>query len=543
MAASVQGPEFDSAVAARLLGRGADEVEERLAVLERVHGLVRPVRDHEFPDGTLSVRYGFVHGLYQNALYADLPPTRRASWSAAAAQVLLEHWGDKSAAAATELALLFEAARDPARAVDYFQQAARNALGVPAHREAAALARQGLTLLRQQPDTAARAARELPLLLTLGVSLVATRGFAAPEVEEVYDRARVLGERAGDVAGLFPVLYGLWNCYLVRADLTRCDALAREMFALAQERPNLERLLIAHNVCQQPLFHRGELAAARGHQERGLALYDPHRHRALTSVYGEDPGVGCLAYGAVTRWCLGYPEQALRSVQAARKLAEELAHPFNVARALYFGAFTHLCRREPKPTQELAEALMELTSEQGFALLVQGGLILQGWSLAEQGRAGEGIAKMREGLAGWQATGALSHRPYQLALLAQALAREGEAQEGFTALDEALALSTASGERFLEAELHRLRGELFLTQGEADSSVGSAAERCFRSALDVARRQSAKSLELRAAVSLSRLYRQQGRPAETRPLLAEVHGWFTEGFDTPDLQEAKALLE
>src|SRR5262249_10183620 len=161
---------------------------------------------------------------------------------------------------------------------------------------------------------------------------------------------------------------------------------------------------------------------------------DPHRHRALTAVYGEDPGVGCLAYGAVTLWCLGYPEQALRSAQAARRLAEELSHPFNVARALYFGAFTHLCRREPGPTQELAGALMDLSSEQGFALLLQGGMILYGWSLAEQGRAAEGIARMRQGLAGWQATGALSHRPYQLALLAEALAREGQAGEGLTAL-------------------------------------------------------------------------------------------------------------
>jgi predicted ATPase len=543
MAASVQGPEFDSAVVARVLGWEVSRVEERLDVLERVHALVRLVRAHEFPDRKLTLRYGFVHVLYQNALYAYLLPTRRAAWSGVAAQALLDHYGEKAAAAAAELALLFEAAREPARAIEYFLLAARNAVRVFAHQEAAGLARRGLALLKTLPDTPARAHQELTLLLALGVSLVATKGFAAPEVEQTYVRARALCLRAVDTSTLFPVLYGLWNVYLLRCELSRCEELAMQMFELAQGQSDSVLLLQAHNVLQQPLMHLGDFTRARRHQEQCLALYDPRQHRTLTAIYGEDPGVGCMAYGAVTLWCLGYPEQALRSAQAARRLAEELSNPFNVARALYFGAFIHLCRREQRPTQELAEALMELASEQGFALLLQGGLILRGWSLAEQGRAGEGIGKMRQGLAGWQATGALSHRPYQLALLGQALAREDQARDGFTALDEALALSAASGERFLEAELHRLRGELLLTRAEVGSPAWGAAEVSIRNALDVARRQSAKSLELRAVMSLSRMYRQQSRPADSRPLLAETYGWFTEGFDTPDLQEAKALLD
>jgi predicted ATPase len=542
-AASVQGHEFDAAVVAAVLELDAAEVEERLAELDRIHALVRLLREHDLPDRTHTLRYSFVHVLYQNALYGALTPARKVAWSAAAARALLVHYGEQSPAVATELALLFEAARDPIQAATYFLHAAEHAVRVSASREAVVLARRGLALLQTLPDTPPRIRQERALLLALGVSLVATQGFASPDVEQTYVRAHALCLRAEDPGVLFPVLYGLWNVCLLRCDFPRCKDLAGQMFALAQGRPEPVWLLQAHNVMQQPLLHMGDFPAARRLQEQCLALYDPQQHRTLTAVYGEDPGVGCMAYGAVTLWCLGHPDQALRSVQAARKRADELSNPFDLARALYFGAFTHLCRRETKPTQELAEALMELASEQGFALLLQGGLILQGWSLAEQLRAAEGIAKMRQGLAGWQATGALSHRPYQLALLAQALAREGQAQDGFTALDEALALSTASGERFLEAELHRLRGELFLAQGEADSSVGSAAERCFRSALDLARRQSAKSLELRAALSLSRLYRQQGRPAEARPLLAGLHRWFTEGFDTPDLQEAKALLD
>jgi predicted ATPase len=543
LAASVQGPEFDAAVAARLLGREAAEVEERLDVLGRVHALVRLIRRHTFPDGTLTVRYRFVHVLYQNALYAAVQPTRKAAWSAAAAQALLGYYGGNGAAGAAELALLFEAARQPARAVEYFLLAARNAVRVFAHQEAVGLARRGLALLEAAlPDTPNRARQELPLLLALGVSLVATRGFAAPEVEQTYLRARALGERVEDAAGLFPVLYGLWNVYLLRCELARCRELATQMFALAEGRPDPVLLLEAHNVLQQPLLHLGEFARARHHQEQCAALYDPRRHHGLTVVYGEDPGVGCRLYGAVALWCLGYPDQALRSARSARRLAEELSHPFNVARALYFGAFIHLCRREAGPTQELAVTLMELSDDQGFALLRQGSMILHGWSLAEQGRAADGISQMRQGLAGWQATGALSHRPYQLALLAEALAREGQVGEGLAALDEALALSTTSGERFLEAELHRLRGELLRRGAAAAAPAPDEAEACFHRALALARYQQARSLELRAAMSLTRLYQGQGRPAEARSVLAGCYDCFTEGLDTPDLREAGALL-
>jgi predicted ATPase len=543
MAASVQGLEFDSAVVAWVLGLEAASVEERLDVLERVHSLIRLVRERELPDGTVTLRYRFVHALYQNTLYDSLRPTRKAAWSGAAAQALLDHYGPESASVAADLALLFEAARDPARAADYFLLAAENAVRVSAHPEAVGLARRGLERVETLPDTAERAGQELRLLLALGVSLVATRGFASPEVEQTYVRARALCQRVGDLATLLPVLYGLWNLYLVRGELRRCQELAAQLSSLAQGQPDAALRLVAHNVQQQPLFHLGEFAAARRHQELGLALYDLQQHRTLTAVYGEDPGVGCLVYGAATLWFRGYPEQAARSVQEALTLAEELGNPFNVAQALYYGGFTHLCRREVGRVRDLAGRLMDLCREQGFELLLAGGGILHGWCLTWQGEMDEGIDLMRQGLADWQATGALSHRPFHLALLAEALGRTGQAQEGLAALAEALDLAQRTGERFWEAELYRLQGELFATRAEADLSLRGEAEAFFRLALDVAGRQEAPALGLRAALSWSRLNQRHGQLDEPGQRLARTYGGFTEGFDTLDLQEAKALLE
>jgi predicted ATPase len=248
-------------------------------------------------------------------------------------------------------------------------------------------------------------------------------------------------------------------------------------------------------------------------------------------------------YGAATLWHLGYPDQAQRSAQAARKRAAELASPFDVAQALYYGAFTHVCRREVRGAQELAEALIGLCREHGFTLLLAGGMILHGWSVAEQGRPEEGCRALQQGLTAWQATGALSHRPYHLALLAECLGKLSRIEEGLAMLAEGLALARRTGECFWEPELHRLQGELTLGRADAEPSAWGAAEACFRQALAVAQMQKARSLELRSVMSLSRLYRGRGRSAEARPLLAETYGWFTEGFETPDLQEARALLD
>jgi predicted ATPase len=488
----------------------------------------------------LAVRYGFVHVLYQNALYAALPPTRKAGWSAAAAGALLRHYGEKSAGLAAELAALFEAAREPGRAADHYLTAAENAGRIFAHHEAAALARRGLALLETLPETPERARRELPLQVTLGVQLQVSQGYATPEAEPTYTRARALCEHVPE-APLFRVLWGLWMFYYVRPELGNARELADRLFTLAEKAQDPVQHLHAREALTTTAFSLGNQTAATEHMKEGLALYDRERHSSLTDLYGQDPAVVCLAFGAVSLWLLGYPDQALERSRQAVALGEELRQPTTLALALYFAAMLQQCRREGLAIQGSAEATTAIATEHGLSFWQAAGLVMRGWSLVEQGARAGGIEQLREGMAAWVATNGTTHRTYHLALLAEALGRDGQFEDGLAVLAEALALMQTTGETFHGAEVHRLWGELVLQQ-EATEAVCREAEACFQRALAIARRQQARSLELRAAMSLTRLYQRLGRDAEARPVLAGCYEWFTEGFDTPDLKEAKALL-
>jgi predicted ATPase len=542
MAASVQGAEFDSAVVARLLGREEADVEERLNDLERVHYLVRLVREQTYPDRTLTLRYGFVHILYQNALYASLQPTRKAAWSAAAARALLTHYGEKSAGLAAELAMLFEAARDPEPAADYYLAAAENAARLFAHHEAVTLARRGLALLQSLPDTPERARRELPLQVTLGVQLQVTQGYAAPEAERIYARARSLCEQVQEGPSLFRVLWGLWMYYFVRSELRKTLELAEQLFTLAQRAQDPAELLQARMALAVTFLGLGDSVATREHMDLGIAMYDPKRHGSHTDLYGQDPGATCLAFGAVALWLLGYPVQAVERSREAVSLARTLGQPSTLALALYFATILRQYRHEGPAVRENAEATIAIATEHGFSFWLAAGLVMRGCALTEQGEWVSGISQLRQGMSEWGATGGATHRTYHLALLAEALGREGQVEEGLAILDEALALMHRTGEAFHGAELHRLRGEFLLRQKSAEVASHEA-EACFRQALAVARQQQAKSLELRAAMSLTRLYQAQARQAEAQPLLIECYDWFREGFDTFDLREARTLLQ
>ncbi len=558
IAASVQGYEFEAAVVAKALAVDAGEVEEQLGDLDRVHGFVRPVRELELPASILTVRYRFVHVLYQNALYASLAPTRRAALSTAVAEALLEFYGDQAATIASQLALLFEIARDLPRAVDHLLLAAQHAAGVFANQEAALLARKGLDLLKAIPPTPERTRQELKFQTTLGVALRNTKGFGAPEVGAAYARALELGRQTGEEREVIAALRGLWEFYELRADLKTALQLADQCLDLARNASDPELLLVAHDISGDTRVWLGEFLGAREHLERAIALYDPQRDRAHTYVHGYDTGVICWMFRALVLWYLGHPAQSLESSDHAVALAEELTHPFSLVLAREFNAWIHQYRRDRASVRRCAEANIALCIEQGSSFFLARNKVLLGWALAEEVPVENGLEQIQEGIAAVRATGAELETPFWLSLLADAQATAGRLEEGRRTLTEAIAGVQQQGTRFCEAELHRLRGELLVQQAvpkdhqgpsgppnsaAIDARVMTEAEACYRDAIEIARRQQAKSLELRAVTSTSRLFQWQGRRDEARQILAEVYGWFTEGFDTADLKDAKALLD
>jgi predicted ATPase len=492
--------------------------------------------------------YRFKHALIHDTAYQSLLRSTRQRHHQHIAQVLEAQFPETCETQPELMAHHYTEADLMAQAIPYWQRAGQHASDRSAHAEAIAHLSKGLEVLTILPDTPERAQQELDLQTALGPALMVTKGMGAPEVLHAYVRARELCQQVGETPQLFQVLQGLWFFYLMRMELQTARELGEQLLTLAQQVGDPVLLLDAHYALGNTLNYLGELAAAQAHFAQGITLYDPQQHRARVVRYGLDLGVACRYYAGVTLWYLGYPDQALQRSHEALTLAQELAHPYSLVGALFFAAWLHqLCREWPL-THERAEAAITLGAEQGFAHPVAGATIFRGCALAErnpepgagQGHVEAGMAQMQQGLAAWRATGAAVLRPYGLALLAKASAKLGQPEEGLSLLAEALAVTNDTGEHRWEAELHRLKGELLLAHS---AEHDTEAETCFRQALDIARCQQAKSWELRAAMSLSRLWQRQGKRDEAHELLAPVYGWFTEGFDTADLQEAKALLE
>jgi predicted ATPase len=484
--------------------------------------------------------YLFKHALIQDAAYQSLLKSTRQHYHQRIALVLAERFPDTAATQPELLAHHYTEAGLSAEALPYWQRAGQRALERSANAEAISHLTRGLEVLATLPDTPERAQEELTLQMDLGVAFTVTKGFAALEIEQTYARARALCQQMGDIPKLVPVLYSLWNFYLVRVALPTAFEIADQLSTLAESEPDPVFRMEAHNAQAQTRFMRGDFAVTRVHLEHGIALYDLQQHRSLALVYGEDPGIGCRVFAVWTLWCLGYPEQSLHYLHDLQTLAQELAHPFSWAQVWYFGSQGYLLRRDVPRVAEWAERLITLSREQDFALWVAGGMLLHGWALTAQGRWEEGLAQMQQGLTDWRATGAEIWRPYFLTLLAEAYATAGQIEAGLSAVDEALMVAHTMGEHWWDAESHRLKGEGLQRQVVPDEQQ---AEACFQQALDIARQQQARSLELRAAMSLGRLWQRQDKRTAARQLLAEVYDWFTEGFDTADLQDARALLE
>jgi predicted ATPase len=483
--------------------------------------------------------YVFKHVLIQEVAYQSLLKSTRQQYHRRIAQVLEELFPETAETQPELLAQHYTEAGLSAQAIPYWQRAGQRAFQRSANLEAVAHLTTGLALLATLPETPARAQQELDLQIALGPALMATRGYAAPEVERVYTRARQLCQQVGEMPQLFRVLWGLWLFYFVRAQLQSAYELGEQLLTHAQRAQDPMLLIEAQRALGATLWFLGEFVTAQRYLEQGTTLYDMQQHHSLAFVYGQDPKVTCLSYAAWALWVLGYPDQALWRSHEALSLAQELSHPFTLVFALSWAAMVHKFRRERQMAQERVETLMTIARERGFTQRLAAGTMMQGWALVEQGRSMEkGVAQILQGLAAFRATGTEVGRPKYLTLLVEAYGKVGQREEGLSAVAEALAMVHQNADRCCEAELYRLKGTLLLQAGIEQKE----AEACFQQALAVARHQQAKAWELRAALSLSRLWQQQGKCAAAYDLLAPVYGWFTEGFDTADLQEARALL-
>lgn len=547
VAMSVQGYEFDSAVIAKALGADPAEVEDRLDVLERVHSFVKLVEEREFPDGTLSLRYRFVHVLYQNALYASLRPTRRASLSGAVAQALLGcHSAERDGEVVSQLALLFEAARDFTRATDYFLRAAQSAYGVFAYQEAGALAQRGLDLLKMRPEGAERDQRELGLQMTLGLALTPVKTQVSEEVRQAFRRARELCQKIGENPALIKAIYGLWTVHVVRADHRIADELADQLLRLAQQSGDPAMLTRANAVRGFSHDYMGNHLAARERYEEALRLYDPKSERAIINYFGSDSRVITLSRLNWTLLALGYPDQARKVLEMTLEACREIAHPFTACNALL--SLPQVCVElgEPQRALEIAEQALAIATDHGFPLNYAYASMHRGYARARLGQLTEGIAEIQENFVRLRAIGTeMSMNGYSVDL-AEIMGLAGRIEEGLAIVTEAILRAEKSGECYFEAESHRVKGDLSVQaagQSAAEPSLVVEAEASYQRALEIARRRGALTHELRAAMGLSRLWRQQSKRAEAHELLANVYERFTEGFDSPDLKNARELLD
>ncbi len=498
-----------------------------------------------FMSGELpAAKYLFKHALIQEAAYESLLKSTRKQYHQQIAQVLEQQFPETVEREPEMLAHHYTRAGLNEQAIRYWHLASQKAVKSSAYVEAIGHLTLGLELLLRLPETRWRDQQELDLQLLLSVALRNTKGYAASEVELAYKRSEELCHLLGETPDLFWVRWGLWTFYLGQAKLQTALEVAHQLINLAKGIHDDSLVLEARYALGFTLCYNGELASAHEHLEQAIALDDQQPHHSQIFVTGEDVRVYSLAVASVQLWLSGFPEQALFRSQEAHSLAIELSHPYSLAHALVTGAIFHQYCYERQATQELAEAAIALATEQGFALWLACGTILRGWVLAEAGELESGIAQMCQGLDSYKATGAELLRPYFLAVLAKAYLKADLLEVGIGVLTEALEAVEKTGERFWEAELYRLQGEHLRAKLQRTSAKETEAqvEECFRQALDISRRQGAKSLELRAAMSLARLWQQQSQTEQARQLLFEIYSWFTEGFDTADLKDAKALL-
>ena len=486
------------------------------------------------------VNYQFKHALIQDAAYLSLLKKKRQGFHQRIAEVLEEKFSTTRDAQPEVLAHHFTEAGAAEQAVNYWLKAGQRSNQRSANAEAIDQLSKGLALLGGLDESAERDQVELQLQVALAVPLTATRGYVAKEVEQAYLRSREICSKAKDPKQLLPVLHGLYRFYIVQGDNQRAHQLGEEILGCAKQVDDSDHVMEAHRSLGLTLVFMGEFEQARSHNDEGFALYDFEKHREHAFVYGADPGMIFLTLGSWALWNLGYPEQALKRTEEALKLTEEFKHPHSRAFAVSVNANIFYNCGDWEACERMSDEAIALSTEHGFPFWLGWGTIMKGAVQIQQGSIADGIALIEQGLKRFEQAGVGMGRPTHLAYLAAAHNTLGHHEEALKLLADGIEIVEHRQGDMYEAELHRLKGGLLLT---ADSGNQAEAESCFRKALDVACRQNAKSLQLRAAMSLANLDRSQGKSGDARAELSPVFDWFTEGFETKDLVDAKALLD
>ncbi len=529
---AVIGTEFPVTLAAAVTGKSQEDLARTLTNLQLAEFIYE---QPALPDAEYSFKHALTHDVAYNSVLIERRKLVHERAGAAMETLYRERLDDHLSAIAHH----YSQSQNARKAIHYLRLAGAQAAQRSANRESVAYFKSALELLKSLPETFERKREELDLFLMLGPATMTLAGYAT--AQEIYQRAKELCGELGDKTKLFPVLFGLWMSHASRGELQEARKLAVELLSVARNLGNDTFKLEAHHAMWNTLILLGELRACLVQTERGIAFYDPRAHAALSSLYGgHDPGICGKNHAAQALWLLGYPDRALKCAREAVGLAQELAHPNSLAQAWVRAAMSDQLCRDRASTAKRAEVAIAVSVEHGFGQWVAMGTILRVWAEEDPTTSERDLAKMREALADWRAPGTRFFVPYFLAVAAEVCSKLKSVDGAIELVAEALDLIDRTGECWYEAELLRLGGELSLRR---DSSSVSAAERSFRTAIGVARKQEAKSLELRTTMSLARLLAKQGNRDEARAMLAEIYNWFTEGFDTADLKDAKALLE
>jgi tetratricopeptide (TPR) repeat protein len=548
-AASVAGMECSCMAIAAGLDQPAEWVEKYCEELARSHQFLSPAWLEVLPDGTITPRHRFIHILYRDVPYRLIPPMRRSQIHQRIADRGVEVYGDRVREIAAELAMHFEQSRDWRHALEHLLQAAENAATRSAHHEAIDLANRGLGTLKFLPDAAEYAKHEMKLRMILIASMMAIKGFASEEVEKINARGRDLFWRHGPSPELFYMLWSLSFYQQFSGKMHSSLEVSYQFMQVAEELKDGGLIMEAHRSIGAALVLLGRCSEALTHLEKGIALCPAHHNQRDRVFVGFDSKVMLECFSALALLDLGYPDQSAEKAAAGLALARELDHPQTLVVAGHIAAQLHHLRGEASLAYERAREAMELADEYGMTVWVTYGLIELGWAVAELGNPQDGIEKMKRGLADYEVTGAKLRFPYFLGLLADQLNKTGRVEEGLLTINKALNLTERTGEGYLLAELHRIKGELFVKSGELNHSANdshrstalSQARACFADAFAIAQKQGARSWELRAALSMHRLDLMLGNPSLTQ--LAKIYSSFTEGYETADLRQARACLE